>query len=124
VFLHDGDVHLVFPRSENFVVARNVICAGGAIQFRNVDAVERFDHNICFSGAGRLEGVHYKDGMYEPLDTVILEPTEDLINADPLFVDDKRGDYRFKPGSPALELGIEPIDVSQAGRTVKSEGTV
>ena len=53
---------------------------------------------------------------HEPLDTEILEPTEDLVNADPLFVDAKGGDYRFKPGSPALELGIEPIDVSQAGR--------
>lgn len=60
--------------------------------------------------------MRYKDGMYEPLETVVLGPTEDLVNADPLFVDAQGGDYRFRPGSPARELGIEPIDVSQAGR--------
>ena len=34
---------------------------------------------------------------------------------DPLFVDMANGDFGFTPGSPALELGIEPIDVRQAG---------
>ena len=34
---------------------------------------------------------------------------------DPLFVDPENGDFRFKPGSPALEMGIVPIDMSQIG---------
>jgi len=34
---------------------------------------------------------------------------------DPLFVDPENGDFRFKPGSPALELGIVPIDLSKVG---------
>lgn len=34
---------------------------------------------------------------------------------DPLFVDPANGDFRFKPDSPALELGIIPIDVSKIG---------
>lgn len=34
---------------------------------------------------------------------------------DPLFVDPENGDFRFQPGSPALEMGIKPFDVSQAG---------
>jgi hypothetical protein len=55
--------------------------------------------------------------MYQAQDTVSMAPSEDLLNVDPLFVDVESGNYRFKPGSPALELGIEPIDVSQAGRT-------
>jgi hypothetical protein len=117
VFINDGDVLLHFPRSEGYAVARNVICAGGAIRFRNVEAVARFEHNICSSGAGQLEGVRFKDGMYEPQDIVAMEPSQDLLDADPLFVDAEGGDYRFRPGSPAFELGIEPIDVSQAGRT-------
>lgn len=34
---------------------------------------------------------------------------------DPLFVDLKKGDFRLKPGSPALEMGIVPIDLSKVG---------
>jgi hypothetical protein len=34
---------------------------------------------------------------------------------DPLFVDPENGDFRFKPNSPALKLGIVPIDLSQIG---------
>ena len=37
------------------------------------------------------------------------------LAADPLFVDPAHGDFRFKPGSPALEMGIVPIDLSQVG---------
>ena len=34
---------------------------------------------------------------------------------DPMFVDPENGDFRFKPGSPALEMGIKPIDFSKVG---------
>ncbi|PAY18894.1 peptidase [Rhodopirellula sp. SM50] len=34
---------------------------------------------------------------------------------DPMFVDPEHGDFRFKPGSPALEMGIVPIDLSRIG---------
>ncbi len=36
-------------------------------------------------------------------------------SVDPMFVDPENGDFRFKPGSPALEMGIVPIDLSQVG---------
>ena len=35
---------------------------------------------------------------------------------DPLFVDPAGGDFSFRPGSPAVDLGIEPLDVSKMGR--------
>jgi hypothetical protein len=95
------------------------MCAAGAIQFRNVDAVACFDHNICFSEANRLEGIRFKEGLYREQETLVMPSTDDTLNEDPLFVDPEGGDYRFKPGSPALRLGIEPIDVSEAGRTQK-----
>jgi parallel beta-helix repeat protein len=34
---------------------------------------------------------------------------------DPMFVDPENGDFRFKPGSPALEMGIIEIDLSKVG---------
>ncbi|WP_404306085.1 right-handed parallel beta-helix repeat-containing protein [Neorhodopirellula lusitana] len=36
---------------------------------------------------------------------------------DPLFIDPTSGDFGFQPGSPALALGIEPLDVSKMGRS-------
>jgi hypothetical protein len=39
----------------------------------------------------------------------------DSLAADPLFADPANGDFRFKPGSPAMALGIAPIDISRIG---------
>ncbi|MCP4197573.1 MAG: right-handed parallel beta-helix repeat-containing protein, partial [Proteobacteria bacterium] len=41
---------------------------------------------------------------------------------DPLFTDPAGGDFSFRPGSPALKLGIEPLDVSKMGRKEKDVG--
>ncbi len=35
--------------------------------------------------------------------------------ADPMFVDPENGDFRFRPGSPALKMGIVPFDMSAVG---------
>ena len=37
------------------------------------------------------------------------------VEIDPMFVDPENGDFRFKPESPALKLGIAPFDMSQVG---------
>jgi hypothetical protein len=34
---------------------------------------------------------------------------------DPRFRDPDRGDLRFKPGSPATKLGIQPLDLRRVG---------
>ncbi|MGJ8592740.1 MAG: right-handed parallel beta-helix repeat-containing protein [Aquaticitalea sp.] len=34
---------------------------------------------------------------------------------DPMFVDPENGDFRLQPGSPALEMGIVPLDLSKVG---------
>ena len=34
----------------------------------------------------------------------------------PSFVNPTNGDFSFRPDSPALALGIEPLDVSKMGR--------
>jgi len=40
---------------------------------------------------------------------------ERSLAVDPMFVDPQNGDFRFKPGSPALKLGIVPFDLSKVG---------
>ena len=42
-----------------------------------------------------------------------------VVVGDPLFVDPAGGDFSFRPDSPALNLGIEPLDVSKMGRRDK-----
>lgn len=43
--------------------------------------------------------------------------------ADPLFGNPQKDDFRLKPGSPALKLGFQPIDLSRTGRlTNKRKG--
>ncbi|MGJ8645199.1 MAG: right-handed parallel beta-helix repeat-containing protein [Luteolibacter sp.] len=67
------------------------------------------DFNIYYStvdpelGRNLLEK-HRKDGV-----------DKHSVSVDPLFVDPENGDFSFQPGSPALEMGIAPIDVSKIG---------
>jgi hypothetical protein len=37
------------------------------------------------------------------------------LAVDPMFVDPENGDFSFRPGSPAMEMGIAPFDMSKVG---------
>lgn len=67
------------------------------------------DHNIYFCPArpGLAEET-LKENRREGADAHGLA-------TDPLFVDPENGDFRFLPDSPALKLGIVPIDLSKIG---------
>ncbi len=67
------------------------------------------DHNIYYCKAERSLGENVlKKLQSDGVDTHSLA-------VDPLFVDPENGDFRFKPGSPALKLGIVPFDMSKVG---------
>ena len=70
-----------------------------------------FDYNLYFSASPGQEADDpfaklHKDG-YEKHGAF----------ADPLFVDWEAGDFRLKPDSPALKMGIQSIDLSGVGLT-------
>ena len=67
------------------------------------------DYNIYFCRANPDKGKAVLDKNRE--DGVDMNSRSE----DPLFVDLENGDFSFKPGSPALEMGIVPIDISKVG---------
>ena len=67
------------------------------------------DRNIYFSKANHQQG---KDMLSKQrADGVDIHSAA----VDPLFVDPDHGDFRFQPGSPAIQMGITPIDFSKIG---------
>jgi hypothetical protein len=121
VFVHNGDIALRFVRSTGYTLARNVVYATGQIVIYNVDGVEAFEDNVLYSGSNHVEERQYHPDTYRVLAIDHLPDSQDTRQADPLFVDLAGGDYRFQEASPALKLGIAPIDVSGAGRTARGD---
>jgi hypothetical protein len=96
VFYCPRNSYLRFGKSKNFVVEKNVIHAEGNIAMHGPGL--NWKNNLAFSRNGGYRGL--------PGSTA---------KGDPLFVDPAKNDFRFKPGSPALKLGIKPLDVSDVG---------
>lgn len=101
------------------------------------------DHNIFYNSSD--QGIPNDVSIYQIVDrwsnslvydvkpVVGLKPGDELMSpakrgkagvgllyADPMFDQEamKQKIFRFKPGSPAIKLGIEPIDLSKAGSTL------
>ena len=57
--------------------------------------------------------------MKEPFLAALRKADHDAKShyGDPMFVDWKNADFRFRPGSPALKMGIKPLDLSKVGLT-------
>lgn len=112
LFLVEGDAKLTFPRSADYTLEKNILVATGKIRIENVGAVTHWFRNLFFSRIGKIEQVRME--AYSAKETV-LGPPGDTFMADPMLVDPAKGDFHFRPGSPAIGLGIEPVDISQAG---------
>lgn len=67
------------------------------------------DYNIYYSAYNPEEG---KD-LLERNQAHGVDMNSRVV--DPMFMDPENGDFRFKPGSPALEMGFIPFDVTKVG---------
>ena len=94
-----------------------------------------FEHNVVYWDEGPLLGSNWSNGNFrfdrnlywkvggEAFDFAgkSLEEWQaggqdaNSLIADPLFADPEHGDFSLKPGSPALELGFEPIGPADVG---------
>ncbi len=103
------------------VVERNIFYLTQGELFHDdagrTDDRTRYDHNLYWRTDGEpLEfyGETFADWQARGLD-------RNSRVADPKFVDPARFDFRLQPDSPALELGIQPIDTSRVGLTGPAE---
>jgi hypothetical protein len=114
VFLTDGDLTITFPKSADYTLERNVLVAKGKISSTNPAGIAAFRSNVLFSEKGEYSAEILDS--YRKTGTEALKEQGGSAFADPLLVEFEKGKVRFAPGSPALKLGIAPIDVSGAGR--------
>jgi hypothetical protein len=117
VFISHQDLHLTFPRCTGYRLHGNVLYAAGNIIFEGVNHVAAWSSNLVFSGTGKIKGTALNDYA---AGAEISGVCGDTIVADPLFRDLARLDLRYAKSSPALKLGLVPLDVSSAGRLKKN----
>ncbi|HDY89129.1 MAG TPA: right-handed parallel beta-helix repeat-containing protein, partial [bacterium] len=126
VFIDEGSQTLRFLRSVGTIFENNIIIAD-EITFKapipgffdhqmgwQYDGIGAMPNNILFSRSNKIINTYLE--KYSDTRTFPLEPIQGTVFADPKFVDWENGNFNFKPDSPALKMGIEPIDMSKAGR--------
>ena len=113
VFVMAGDARLTFPRSSGYTFEKNVLRAEGSITITNPEAIAAFRSNVVFSATGRIEGAKLKD--YAPSPAEPLRVADGNVFADPGLASFEDGRIVFAADSPAIRLGLTPVDVSGAG---------
>lgn len=117
VFISDKDVRLTFPKSTDYTVEKNIICAKGKIVLENPDAVINLQDNVLFSESGLVQARKLKN--YSQAGSYQMKAEAGNLFIDPLIVEFEKGVVRLAPDSPVGRIGIELIDVSGAGRRTK-----
>ncbi len=113
VFINEGDLRLTWPKSSDYCFEKNVLHASGKIVFENREGITTMTSNVLHSAEGKIQC--RKLNQYSQAGQYQLQPSETNVQADPKLTAYREGDVEFAPDSPAIDLGIDPIDVSNAG---------
>jgi hypothetical protein len=113
VFISDTDTRITFPRSSGYTFEHNVICAKDEIVLENPDAITTMQNNVLYSAKGKIQCRRLKD--YSRVGDYSFEEDSGDLTADPQIIEFEKGRVIFSANSPALKLGIKPIDVGGAG---------
>ena len=113
VFINEGDLRLTWPRSSEYRFEKNILYAEGRIVLENREGIAELTGNVFFSTEDQVECK--KLDRYSQVGAYALE--DDAANrlADPKLKSYRSGKVEIAPDSPAHKLGIELIDVSDAG---------
>ncbi len=98
----------------SFIFERNIVLFDGPNLLAGNWKSDKFvtDYNLYWRTEGQpfdFAGASFEDWRKRGHDT-------HSIIADPQFVDPANGDFSFKPGYPAHQIGFVPIDTSKIGR--------
>ena len=113
VFISDGDLSLTFPRSSGYRFEKNILQARGRITFEKSAGAVTLEDNILFSAQGEVEC--RKLDRYAKSGSNRMPTATTNRQVDPQLVAYRKGNVELAPDSPAHQLGIPPIDVSDAG---------
>jgi len=115
IFLSGGRMRLTFPRSTGYTFEKNVLDAAGEIVFQMApEAIAVMPENILHSRENRL--LHEAMQEYAGKGRAPLRLRDGSLAADPGLLELAPGRYGFREDSAARKLGIQPVDVSKAGR--------
>lgn len=116
VFAFAPEAQLQRSREEDhssFTFERNIVIYAEGELLNGKWGGDRFamNHNIFW----RTDGVEPKFGERTLAEWRAAGHDVDSKFADPMLIDPEKGDFGFKPGSPAADMGIAPIHVREAG---------
>jgi hypothetical protein len=104
---------ITMPKCREITIEKNVFIANGDINIMGMSAIGSAKDNILYSHSGGKILSRMIQGSNDPL--LIIEEDQGFLNKDPLITAFKTGKVEFNINSPALELGIFPLDVTKAG---------
>jgi Right handed beta helix region len=113
VFINDGDLRLTWPRSSGYRFEKNILYARGKITLEHREGITELTHNIFFSTEGKVQ--YKKLDRYTSTGDYALKADATNLQVDPKLTTYRAGKVETASDSPARDLGIEPVDVSDAG---------
>lgn len=113
VFVMKGRGWFTIERSENYTFEKNIVVTGDGFDMWDLKFCPAFRNNILFSGNGTLGTKDLE--RYVVLKEYEMELKNGNVNVDPLIISYQNGKVIFAENSPAHQMGIKAIDVSDAG---------